>query len=122
MVCHRKDAALFAKQKAHCLEEAASGAVLVSARIAKGEQEILDTVLRSGYPVVRMVDNGFPEIYHPSADLMDDCATSRLLQLTPWNYQFRAHDENVSVPFCKTMNCLVQAICRMKDDWWRKIG
>ena len=122
VVCHRKDTALFATQKAHCLEEAASGAVLVSARIAKGEQEILDTALRSGYPVVRMVDNGFPEIYHPSADLMDDCAASLLLLLTPWDYQFRTHDESVSVPFCKTMNCLVQAICRMKDDWWREIG
>lgn len=122
VVCHRKDAASFAKQKARCLEEAASGTVLVSARIAKGEQEILDTALRSGYPVVRIVDNGFPEIYHPSADLMDDCATSQLLLLTPWDYRFRAHDESVSVPFCKTMNCVVQAICRMKDDWWRKIG
>ena len=122
VVCHRKDAALFATQKARCLEEAASGAVLVSARIAKGEQEILDCALRSGYPVVRIVDNGFPEIYHPSADLMDDCAASLLLLLTPWNYQFRAHDESLSVLYCKTMNCLAQAICRMKDDWWKEIG
>ena len=122
VVCHRKDGAWFAKQKARCLKEAASGAVLVSARIAKGEQEIMDSTLRSGYPVVRVVDNGFPEIYHPSADLMDDCAASLLLLLTPWDYQFRAHDEHVSVPFCKTMNCVVQAVCRMKDDWWKEIG
>ena len=122
VVCHRKDSAWFAKQKACCLKEAASGAVLVSARIAKGEQEIMDSALRSGYPVVRIVDNGFPEIYHPSADLMDDCAASLLLLLTPWDYQFRSHDENVSVPFCKTMNCIVQAICRMKDDWWKAVG
>lgn len=122
VVCHRKDAAWFTKQKDRCLEEAASGAVLVSARIAKGEQEILDSALRSGYPVVRIVDNGFPEIYHPSADFMDDCAASLLLLLTPWDYQFRAHNENVSVPFCKTMNCVVQAICRMKDDWWKEKG
>lgn len=120
VVCHRKDSAWFAKQKDCCLKEAASGAVLVSARIAKGEQEIMDGALRSGYPVVRIVDNGFPEIYHPSADLMDDCAASLLLLLTPWDYQFRAHDEHVSVPFCKTMNCVVQAICRMKDDWWKE--
>ena len=120
VVCHRKDSAWFAKQKARCLKEAASGAVLVSARIAKGEQEIMDSALRSGYPVVRIVDNGFPEIYHPSADLMDDCAASLLLLLTPWDYQFRTHDENVSLPFCKTMNCVVQAICRMKDDWWKE--
>lgn len=121
VVCHRKDSAWFAKQKDCCLKEAASGAVLVSARIAKGEQDILDSALRSGYPVVRIVDNGFPEIYHPSADLMDDCAASLLLLLTPWDYQFRAHDEHVSVPFCKTMNCVVQAVCRMKDDWWKEV-
>lgn len=121
VVCHRKDSAWFAKQKDCCLKEAASGAVLVSARIAKGEQDILDSALRSGYPVVRIVDNGFPEIYHPSADLMDDCAASLLLLLTPWDYQFRAHDDHVSVPFCKTMNCVVQAVCRMKDDWWKEV-
>lgn len=23
----------------------------------------------------------------------------------------------VTVPFCKTMNCIAQAICRTKDDW-----
>lgn len=49
----------------------------------------------------------------------DNCAASLLLLLTPWAYKFRAHDESISVPFCKTMNCLVQAICRTKDDWWK---
>lgn len=52
---------------------------------------------------------------------MDDCAASLLLLLTPWDYHFRAHDEHVSVPFCKTMNCVVQAVCRMKDDWWKEV-
>lgn len=119
VVCHRKDANLFAQQKARCLAEAASGAVLVSARIAKVEQEIMDSALLSGYPVIRIEDNGFPEIYHPSADRIDACAAGLLLLLTPWNYQFRAHDESLNVPFCKTMNCVVQAICRTKDDWWK---
>lgn len=44
------------------------------------------------------------------------------LLLTPWGYQFRTHDESVSAPFCKTMNCVVQAICRIKDDWWKETG
>lgn len=35
-------------------------------------------------------------------------------------YQFRVHDESISVPFCKTMNCLVQAICRTKDERWKR--
>ena len=121
VVCHRKDAALFEQQKARCMEAAASGAVLVSARIAKGEQEILDQALRSGYPVIRMEDNGFPDIYHPSADRMDDCAAGNLLLLTPWAYQFQRQEEQITVTFCKTMNCLCQAVCRQKDAWWKEV-
>ena len=120
VVCHRRDAGLFATQKARCLAAAAEGAVLVSARIAKGEQEIMDTALLSGYPVVRIEDNGFPDIYHPSADRLDDCAASLLLLVTPWQYRFRGADEGVSVPFCKTMNCVAQALCRTRDDWWKR--
>ncbi len=120
VVCHRKDAALFEHQKTRCLEEAADGAILVSARISKGEQEIMDTALHSGYSVTKIEDNGFPEIYHPSADRMDNCATGLLLLITPWNYQYRTHEESISVPFCKTMNCIAQAVCKLKDDWWKK--
>jgi hypothetical protein len=119
VVCHRKDAGLFEKQKARCLAEAASGAVLVSARIARGEQEILDQALLCGYAVIRIEDNGFPDIYHPSADRMDDCAAGNLLLLTPWSYQFMTQEENITVSFCKTMNCISQAICKLKDSWWK---
>lgn len=119
VVCHRKDAALYEHQKARCLKEATNGAVLVSARISEGEQEIMETALRSGYPVIRIEDNGFPEIYHPSDDRMNSCAAGLLLLITPWNYQYRRHDERISVPFCKTMNCIAQAVCKLKDDWWK---
>ena len=120
VVCHRADAALFPQQKARCLSEAAAGAVLVSARISRGEQEIVDAALLSGFPVIRIEDNGFPDLYHPSADRMDDCAASLLLLLTPWSYQYTSHDEAITVPFCKTMNCIAQAVCRTKDSWWKK--
>ena len=119
VVCHRADAALFPNQKSRCLSAAASGSVLVSARISPSEKEILDTALLSGFPVVLIEANGFPALFHPSADRMDDCAAGRLLLLAPWSYQFRNHDESVSVPFCKTMNCIVQAVCRQKDTWWK---
>jgi len=119
VVCHRKDATLFQQQKARCLAEAAFGAVLVSARISKGEQEILDTALLSGYPVIRVEDNGFPDIYHPSANHIDDCAAGQLLLITPWSYQYHLHEESITVPLCKTMNCVAQAVCRTKDDWWK---
>ena len=119
VVCHRKDASLFEQQKDCCLREAAAGAVLVSARISKGEQEIMDAVLLRGYPIIRIEDNGFPEIYHPSADRMDRCAAGQQLLIAPWSYQYRTREDNISVLFCKTMNCVAQAICKMRDDWWK---
>ena len=48
VVCHRKDAPLFQQQKARCLAAAASGAILVSARIAKGEQDIINSIMQQG--------------------------------------------------------------------------
>ena len=91
----------------------------MSARISKGEQDIMDSALLSGYPVIRIEDNGFPEIYHPSACRMDDCASGLLLLLTPWHYQFKSQNDDITVVECKTMNCIAQALCKMKDDWWK---
>lgn len=78
----------------------------------------MDEAQRRGYPVVLIADNGFPEIYHPSAERIEQCAMGKLLIVTPWLYQYRKKEETVSVPFCKTMNCVAQALCRTKDDWW----
>ena len=119
VVCHRKDAARFSEQKRCCLEEAERGAVLVSARIAKGEQDIINEALHRGFPVVLIADNGFPEVYHPSAERIEYCATGKMLLVAPWQYQYRKKDDAVSVPFCKTMNCVAQALCRTKDTWWK---
>ena len=118
VVCHRKDANRFNEQKKRCLEEAERGTILVSARIAKGEQEIIDEALHQGFPVILIADNGFPEIYHPSTERVEQCATGKMLIVTPWQYQYRKKEESISVPFCKTMNCVTQALCRTKDDWW----
>ena len=120
VVCHRRDVWDYYKQKTRCLEEAAKGAVLVSARIAKGEREIMDEAVRSGYTVVLIADNGFTDRYHPSADRMDLCAEGRMLMITPWQYKYRPREEKISVSVCKTMNCLAQALCRTKDSWWQE--
>lgn len=119
VVCHRKDAAIFQRQKARCLQEAANGAVLVSACISPKEREIIRAAMDAGYPVARILDNGFPEIYHPSQDDIGLCATSKLLLLSPWQYHYRHKDEAIYVAYCKTMNCIAQAICRQKDEWWK---
>ena len=120
VVCHRRDKSRFAEQKARCLRAAAQGAVLVSARIAKGEQDIMDTAAAQGYPVVRIADNGFPDIYHPSTSQLSLCAQGKLLLVTPWQYHYRRKDDPITVLYCKTMNCVAQAVCRMKDSWWKE--
>lgn len=120
VVCHRKDAPLFQQQKARCLAAAASGAILVSARIAKGEQDIINSAIQQGYPVVTVEDNGFPSLYHPSEHRMDLCLANKLLIVTPWHYAYRRVDDTISVAECKAMNCVVQSICRTKDSWWKE--
>ncbi len=120
VVCHHKDAYLRAQQKEQCLTAAAEGAVLVSARISRDEKDIMDAVMDEGYPVITIEDNGFPEIYHPSAHRTELCATGKLLIVTPWQYKYRRVDEGINMPECKTMNCLAQALCRMKDSWWKE--
>ena len=119
VVCHRKEKSLFEQQKARCMEEAGNGAIMVSARISAGEQEIMNEMVNHGFPVIIIADNGFPERYHPSAVRLDLCATDRLLLVTPWQYQYRGKNEQVTIPFCKAMNCVAQALCRQKDDWWK---
>lgn len=119
VVCHRKDKALFDHQRQRCLDEAARGAVLVSPRIAPGEQEIMNEMVNHGFPVIIIADNGFPERYHPSAERLDQCAAGRLLLVTPWQYHYRGKNEQVTIPFCKAMNCVAQALCHLKDDWWK---
>ncbi len=119
VVCHRKDKASFTQQKQRCLTAASEGAILVSARIAKGEQEIIDTAIQQGFPVITIEDNGLPERYHPSERRIDLCATNKLLIVTPWRYIYRHTHEPISVAECKTMNCIVQALCRTKDSWWK---
>lgn len=121
VVCHRNDKPRFAEQKQRCLEEAQGGTVLVSPRIAKGEQEILDEAAHHGLPVVILHDNGFPERYHPSAAQLDRCAAGRLLLVSPWRYEYRPKGEALTVAECKTLNCVTQALCRQDDSWWKDI-
>ena len=119
VVCHRKDGDRFSEQKQRCLEEAAHGAVLVGTRIAPKEREIMDEAVNHGFPVITLHDNGFADRYHPSADRLDLCAADRLLIVSPWQYQYRGKNEQITVLFCKGMNCVAQALCRTRDDWWK---
>ena len=119
VVCHRKDLRYFAQQKEACLTAARDGAVLVSARISPGEQDIINAAMAEGFPVINIEDNGMPELYHPSEQRMALCVDDKLLIVTPWVYLYRAAEEGITVAECKAMNCVAQALCRQKDDWWK---
>ena len=119
VVCHRKDAKRYEEQKQRCLEEAAQGAVLVSACISPKEREIINESVNRGFATITVHDNGFSDRYHPSEERLGLCAEGRLLLVTPWVYQYRGKEEQVTVPFCKAMNCVVQALCSTKDSWWK---
>ena len=119
VVCHRKDLRLFAQHKQQCLDAASQGAILVSARIARGEQDIMDEALRRSFPVILIVDNGFPPIYHPSEARLSLCASNQLLLLSPWAFRYQHNNEEITVAECKAMNCIAQALCHKKDDWWK---
>ena len=119
VVCHRKDKALRAEHLRRCFDEAEKGAVLVSARIAHDEQAIADAALEAGYPVVRVMPDGMADHYHPSEEQTTLCAAGQLLLVTPWRYQHKSESEPITARECKTMNCVAQALCRLKDDWWK---
>ena len=93
---------------------------MVSARIAEGEQKIMDEVIALGFPVILVLDNGMPDVYHPSERRIEQCLAEQLLIVSPWQYHYRRAEETISVVECKSMNCVVQALCRMKDDWWKQ--
>ena len=119
VVCHRKDVLLRNNQQQACIKAAENGTVLVSARIAKGEQSIMDDIISRSYSVAIIADNGFPERFHPSEQKIAQCADGRLLMVSPWQYHYRTAEENITVAECKTMNCIAQAICKTKDIWWK---
>ncbi len=118
VVCHRKDSKRQEVQKQRCLEAAKQGAVLVSARIASGERAIIDEAVHQGFPAVLIADNGFPEVYHPSAERINQCAAGQLLYVGPWTYRYRLKDEGITVAECKTMNRVALALCQTSDSWW----
>ena len=120
VVCHRRDKALLARQKEQCMAAARAGAVMVSARIATGEQDIMDAIMAEGLSTVLVMDNGMGEVYHPSGQRLEQCAEGRLLLVSPWRFRYRGVDEDITVAECKAMNCVVQALCRTRDDWWKK--
>ena len=81
----------------------------------------MNTAINQGNPVKTVEDNGFPTIFHPSEWRTGLYSNNNLLIVTPWKYAYRRVNETITEAECKTMNCIVQAICRTKDSWWKEL-
>ena len=65
-----------------------------------------------------MCDNGFGDRYKPSGKSFYACAENRLVQISPWNYEY-CPDLAVNRKVCLVMNELARVIAGVGDGWWK---
>lgn len=77
------------------LAAAHNGAVTYTAAISKGEQKIARTVREQGFPIVVLLNNGFPaegapqeRFYKPGGTYFDACSRGQLLLMEPHESAF----------------------------------
>lgn len=100
-----------AEQKAYaeqCISAAEKGVVLVGAFISKEERAIEQTVLEQHLPIIRLVENGFDELFKPVGQNFESCAEGQLLLLAPWPY----HSRNCKITReqCRLLNEMAETI------------
>lgn len=119
LVCHRSDAPFFERQRDAVLRAAREGAVIVSAFVSPKEREIGRLLLMEQLPVIEVCDNGFGDRYKPSGKSFYACAENRLVQISPWNYEY-CRDLAVNREVCLVMNELARVIAGVGDGWWKE--
>ena len=97
----------------HCLALADKGTVLVGAFISKAEKAIEQAAMKKGLPVVRLVENGFNDLYKPIGRDFYACAEGRLLLLAPWPY----HNDTRTITReqCQQLNEMAETISLNND-------
>lgn len=101
------------------LRAAREGAVVVSAFVSPKEREIGRLLLMEQLPVIEVCDNGFGDRYKPSGKSFYACAENRLVQISPWNYEY-CPDLAVNREVCLVMNELARVIAGVGDGWWKE--
>ena len=73
-----------------CLAQAANGNVFVTAAISEGEKIIARTLREAGYPLIILLENGFPKpddphykYFKPQGVYFEACAAEKLLLVEP---------------------------------------
>lgn len=122
-------------RKEECLADAANGAVFITAAISEGEKLIARTLREEGYPLIVLLERGFPEpdsphyrYYKPQGVYFETCAAGRLLLVEPDAEAFEQQDIVAKV-VAKTgniphntkryrfvaLNMMAESMCRDSD-------
>ncbi len=91
-----------------CLKASENGSVLIGAFVSKAEQEIAHTANEHCHPLIRLVENGLPDLYKPVGQAFYACAKGRLLLLAPWEYH--ASRKDISREQCNQLNTMAETI------------
>lgn len=98
-----------AEKQAWWLQQARSGAVLVSPCISKGEKQVMRAAFDEGLPLIVLQENGFTDLAKPGGSRMEACARGQLLLLAPWEH----HNERLTIrrDQCLALNDMARMIC-----------
>jgi len=73
-----------------CLAEAANGTIYITAAISEGEKTIARTLREAGFPLIILLENGFPKpdsphykYFKPQGVYFEACAAGKLLLVEP---------------------------------------
>ena len=84
MIVHRRDTEdERAMLMEHCLENASSGGVAVSAFIAEGEKKIRDALIVANGRMIHIQEKPFGEQFKPEKRRFEQCSEGNLLILAP---------------------------------------
>ena len=79
------------EQKAQCLSHAEEGVVHITASISEGEKQIARALREAGYPLIVLLQEGFPKpdsphyrYFKPKGVYFEACAAGKLLLLEPY--------------------------------------
>lgn len=86
-------------KKKECLAEAANGTVYITAAISEGEKQIARAIREKGYPLIVLLEKGFPaedsphyKYYKPQGVYFEACAAGKLLLVEPSKELFERED------------------------------
>ena len=87
------------RQKEQCIAEAERGTVFVTAAISEGEKQISRALREAGYPLIVLLENGFPKetdthykYFKPQGVYFEACAIGQLLLIEPNAEMFESKD------------------------------